>query len=288
MTEWLQDMGGPSFAQIYAVSAELFRGRSDFQEIRVVRNQDFGVMLILDDAVQTTERDEFIYHEMLAHVPLLAHPSPRRVLIVGGGDGGLLEEALKHPLEAAVMVEIDRQVIEVTRRFLPDVPRGAFEDPRTHLVIADGIRFMTETAERFDVILVDSTDPKGPALGLFAESFYAAARRRLTPGGLIAVQSGSPLYQQDLIRMVRTNLQPAFPRIATYLASVPTYPGVLWSFTLGTIGDAPRLPAAAEVVRRTAGFGLQYLTPLILRAAFELPPFIARDLGIPAQWTDSA
>ncbi len=175
---WLTDVGGPGFAQTYRIEEELYRGRSDFQEIRVIRNQDFGVMLVLDDAVQTSVRDEFIYHEMLAHVPLLAHPAPRRALIIGGGDGGVLEEALKHPLEGAVMVEIDRQVVEITRRFLPEIPGRAFDDPRAHLIIADGIRYLRETADTFDVILVDSTDPKGPAIGLFEQPFYGDARRR--------------------------------------------------------------------------------------------------------------
>jgi spermidine synthase len=150
-------------------------------------------MLVLDDAVQTTERDEFIYHEMLAHVPLLAYPAPRRVLIIGGGDGGVLKEALKHPLDAATLVEIDREVVEVTRRFLPQIPGGAFGDHRSHLLIMDGIRYLRETAETFDAILVDSTDPKGPAVGLFSQAFYADAERRLDPAGLIGVQSGSPL-----------------------------------------------------------------------------------------------
>lgn len=280
MSEWLTDVGGPGFAHTYRIEEDLYGGRSPFQEIRVIANRDFGRMLVLDEAVQTTERDEFIYHEMLAHVPLLAHAAPRRVLIIGGGDGGVLEEALKHPLEAAVLVEIDRDVIEVTRHFLPQIPGGAFEDPRTRLHIADGIRYMDETAETFDVILVDSTDPKGPAVGLFAEAFYAAAGRRLTPSGLIAVQSGSPLYQQDLIRMVRANLGAVFPHVATYTATVPTYPGGLWTFTIGAAGADPRAVSEEMVARRTAGFALQYLTPQIYRAAFALPPFIATDLGI--------
>ncbi len=280
MSEWLTDAGGPGFAHIYRIEEDLYRGRSDFQEIRVIRNSDFGRMLVLDDAVQTTERDEFIYHEMLAHVPLLAHPAPQRVLIIGGGDGGLLEEALKHPLEAAVMVEIDRQVVDVTLRFLPEIAGSAFDDPRARLIIGDGIRFMRETADPFDVILVDSTDPKGPAVGLFSEAFYADARRCLRPGGLIAVQSGSPLYQQDLIRAVRANMGQAFPSVSTYLASVPTYPGVIWSFTLGATVADPAHVSEEDIARRTRGFGLQYLTPEIFRAAFAVPPFLALALGM--------
>ncbi len=280
MNQWLQDAGGAGFAHAYRIEEELYRGRSAFQEIRVVVNAGFGRMLVLDDAVQTTERDEFIYHEMLAHVPLLAHPAPRRLLIIGGGDGGLLEEALKHPLAEAVMVEIDREVVEVTRRFLPQIPGGAFDDPRARLVIADGIRYVSTSAETFDVVLVDSTDPKGPAVGLFSEAFYADVRRLLRPGGLVAVQSGSPLYQLDLLRAVREGLGKAFPVVSTYLATVPTYPGALWSFTIGSTGGEPAQTPVEEVARRTEGFGLQYLTPAGFRAAFDLPPFLARELGI--------
>lgn len=280
MSEWLTDVGGPGFAHTYRIEGELYRARSAFQEIRVIVNQDFGRMLVLDDAVQTTERDEFIYHEMLAHVPLLTHPAPRRALIIGGGDGGALEEALKHPLGAAVMVEIDGEVINAARQFLPQIPGGAFEDPRTRLLIEDGIRYLRQTSETFDVILVDSTDPKGPAVGLFSQAFYADADRVLGPDGLIAVQSGSPLYQQDLIRMVRANLQAVFPHVATYLAPVPTYPGVLWSFTIASKSADPSEVSEEAAARRTAAFGLQYYTPQIHRAAFHLPPFLARDLGI--------
>lgn len=283
MTAWLTDPGGEAFAHTYRIDAELYRGRSPYQEIRVVQNADFGRMLILDEAVQTTERDEFIYHEMLAHPPLVTHPAPRRLLIIGGGDGGLLEEALKHPLETAVMVEIDREVVEVTRRFLPAIPGGAFDDPRTRLVIGDGVAFLRETEERFDVILVDSTDPKGPAVGLFSRAFYADAARALTPQGIIAVQSGSPLYQQPVIRDVRTHLAALFPTVATYLAPVPTYPGVLWTFTMGSRAGDPAAVPAETVARRTAGFRLQYYTPHGHAAAFHLPPFLARDLGIPPE-----
>ncbi|MDR7463977.1 MAG: polyamine aminopropyltransferase [Armatimonadota bacterium] len=282
MNQWLHDAGGAGFAHAYRIDQELYRGRSSFQEIRVIANSDFGRILVLDDAVQTTERDEFIYHEMLAHVPLLAHPAPRRLLSIGGGDGGLLEEALKHPLAEAVIVEIDREVVEVTRRFLPQIPGGAFDDPRTRLVIADGIGYVRESTETFDVILVDSTDPKGPAVGLFSQAFYADLRRRLRSGGLVAVQSGSPLYQLDLLRAVRAGLGKAFPLVCTYLATVPTYPGALWSFTVGTTGGDPAQTPAEEVTRRTAGFGLQYLTPAGFRAAFDLPPFLARELGMTA------
>lgn len=277
--EWISDPGGEGFAQTYRVEAWLHDSRSAFQHIQVVQNKDFGRMLILDDAVQTTERDEFIYHELLSHVPILAHPAPRRLLIIGGGDGGLLREALRHPLTHATMVEIDGEVIEVTRRLLPAIPGGAFADPRTRLLVEDGIRFVRETAETFDVALVDSTDPKGPSLVLFTTEFYGHLARVLGAGGVLAVQSGSPLYQQDVIALVRRNMTPHFRWVRTYLGTVPTYPGVLWSFTVGTQSRDPAALDEAELAKRMAGIPTRYYTPSAHRHLFTPPPFLREVLG---------
>src|SRR5437899_2569145 len=189
--EWIADLVGPGLAQAMQVDAILYDGRSAFQHIQVATSRLFGRMLILDDAIQTTERDEYTYHEMLAHLPLVTHPAPQRVLIIGGGDGGTLEESLKHPLQHVTMVEIDRDVVDVCRRFLPGISGEAFHDPRTHLLIEDGIAYVRASPERFDIILVDSTDPKGPGLALFSPEFYAACAARLTDDGLLVAQSGS-------------------------------------------------------------------------------------------------
>ncbi len=272
--EWIADPGGPGFAHIYRVDALLHDSRSAYQRIRVIDNTDFGRMLILDEAVQTTERDDFIYHEMLAHVPLCAHPAPRRVLIIGGGDGGLLREALRHPIEHATMVELDREVIEVTRRWIRSIPGDAFDDPRTRLLIEDGIQFARQTTERFDVALVDSTDPKGPSLGLFSREFYGNIARLLGPSGVLAVQSGSPLYQQDVVAMVHRNMDPHFRWVRTYLGTVPTYPGVLWTFTLGAQARDPKAIDQAEIARRLQGIATQYYTPAAHHGLFDLPPFL--------------
>lgn len=272
---WITDAGGEGFGHTYRVDALLYDARSAYQRIRVIDNRDFGRMLILDDAVQTTERDEFIYHELLSHVPLCAHPSPRRVLIIGGGDGGLLREALRHPLAHATMVEIDRDVIEVTRRFIPSIPGAAFDDPRTRLLVEDGIRFARESTERFDVALVDSTDPKGPSLGLFSIEFYGDLARILGPDGVLAVQSGSPLYQQDVMDMVARGMAPHFRWVRRYLGTVPTYPGVLWTFTIGSQARDPAGIDEAELSRRLAGIATRYYTPSAHRHLFTFPPFLA-------------
>ncbi|MGQ0548556.1 MAG: polyamine aminopropyltransferase [Armatimonadota bacterium] len=273
--EWITDPGGEGFAHTYRVDRLLYDGRSAFQRIRVIDNRDFGRMLILDDAVQTTERDEFIYHELLSHVPLCAHPAPARLLIIGGGDGGLLREALRHPLAHATMVEIDPDVIDVTRRFIPSIPASAFDDPRARLLVADGIVFARDCTESFDVALVDSTDPKGPSLGLFSGAFYGDLARVLGPNGVLAVQSGSPIYQEDVIAMVARAMKPHFRWVRRYLGTVPTYPGVLWSFTIGSQGRDPVALDEVELSRRMHGIATRYYTPASHRYLFALPPFLA-------------
>lgn len=252
MPEWIVDIVGPGFAQATQVDDILYDGRSAFQHIQIAASRLFGRMLVLDDAVQTTEQDEYAYHEMLAHLPLVTHPSPRRVLIVGGGDGGTLEEVLKHHVDHATMVEIDRDVVDVCRRFLPAISGHAFDDPRVHLLIEDGIEFVRTTPERFDVILVDSTDPKGPGVALFSAEFFAACARILGDEGLLVAQSGSLLYQKDLTAMVRRHLRTAFPLVGTYWTPVPAYPGVLWSFSYGSKRHDPGALAREAIARRLA------------------------------------
>ncbi len=277
---WITDQGGEAFAHIYRVDAVLHDRRSAFQRVRIIENKDFGRMLILDDAVQTTERDEFIYHELLSHVPLCTHRAPRRALIIGGGDGGLLRETLRHPIEHATMVEIDREVIDATLRWIPTIPGGSYQDPRARLLVGDGIEFVRSGDEDFDVAMVDSTDPKGPSLGLFSSEFYAQMAGRLGDGGVLAVQSGSPLYQQDLIAMVRRNMAPHFRWVRTYLGAVPTYPGVLWTFTLGSQARDPMDASPEETTARMRGIPTRYYLPAAHRDLFVLPPFL--HVAIPA------
>ncbi|MDR5697535.1 MAG: polyamine aminopropyltransferase [Armatimonadota bacterium] len=274
MTEWFHDTGGEGFAHAYRIDEVLFDARSPYQHVRVVRTPTFGRMLVLDDAVQTTETDEFIYHEMLAHLPLVTHPNPKSLLIIGGGDGGLLEEGLKHPLERAVMVEIDRMVVDATVRFIPEIPAGAFDDPRAELRIQDGFAYVRETPLRFDVALVDSTDPQGPSVPLFGAEFYGDLHRILADDGVLAVQSGSPFYQRDLIGQVRRNMGQHFPIVQTYVATVPTYPGVLWSFTLGSKRYDPLQTDPERIASRIDHLGLRYYTADRHHCALRPPPFL--------------
>jgi len=271
---WLVDQGSPDITSAFRVTRLVHTEQTPYQHLEIYDSAIFGRMLVLDGAVQTTEREEFVYHEMLAHPALCTHPAPKRVLIIGGGDGGALEEALKHPLEAATLVEIDEAVVRTSREYLSGVAGRAFEDSRAKLVIGDGIAYAGETSERFDVVMVDSTDPQGPAVGLFAPEFYGTIARRLTPNGLLVVQSGSAIYQGDLIRSVRRTLRPFFPVVRTYVAAVVEYPGTLWSFTVGSLGPDPLAVSAETIAKRTEGFRLRYYTPVVHRAAFEPPPFL--------------
>ncbi|MGH2348058.1 MAG: polyamine aminopropyltransferase [bacterium] len=277
MSQWVSDMVGPGFAQATEIDEILFDRRSAYQRVQIARSELFGRMLILDDAVQTTERDEFIYHEMLVHLPLVTHPGPRRVLIIGGGDGGALKEALKHPLVAATMVDIDGEVIAASRRYLPAISAGAFDHPRAHVRVEDGIAFVHTTAEQFDCIAVDSTDPKGPGLALFSDEFFAGCARVLTDEGVLAVQSGSLLYQRSLGAQVVRALEALFPVVAPYWAPVPSYPGVLWGFTCASRRFDPRTLTADAIAMRLAGIETRFYSPAAHRAALVIPALPAFD-----------
>ncbi|MFN8632635.1 MAG: polyamine aminopropyltransferase [Chloroflexota bacterium] len=258
------------YQQRFQLRAFLWEGRSAFQHVEIVDTVSFGRALILDDALQTTEADEFLYHEPLVQIPLLAHPNPRRVLIVGGGDGGALRHVLLHDtVEKAVQVEIDELVVTACREWLPSLAGGAFEHPRAELIIGDGLAYMRDVSEPFDVILVDSTDPVGPAEGLISEEFYRLAYGALSPDGIFAMQTGSPLLMRDELDAAAARMRRVFPIVSTYLGHVPSYPGVLWSWTAGSKTLDPSVP------RRTPPTGLRFYTPEVHRGAFALPPYLA-------------
>ena len=230
-----------------------------------------------DDILQTTERDEFIYHEMLTHVPILSHGAVHSVLIIGGGDGGMLREVCKHrAIGRIVQVEIDPEVIEFSKKYLPMLSAGAFDDPRYELVIADGAKYVAESEDEFDVIIVDSTDPIGPGEVLFTDNFYANAKRRLAEGGVIVTQNGVPFTQGDELAGTMRAFKNLFADYACYLATVPGYAGGPMAFGWGT--DDPKLRATPlEVLeRRFAAEKLEtkYYTPEVHKAAFALPRYI--------------
>jgi spermidine synthase len=220
----------------------------------------------------TAEKDEFVYHEMIAHVPLATHPAPRKVLVVGGGDGGVIREALRHPtVERAVLAEIDGQVIKRSQEFLPSIA-GALTDPRVTLAVGDGIKHVKEHRGEYDVIVCDSTDPIGPAVGLFSREFYADVREALTPDGIFVAQSESPFLHGELIARVVKDLAAVFPVARLYWAVIPTYPGAMWTFAIGSKKHDP----AADF--RRVELPTKYYSSDIHRASFVLPPFVAERL----------
>ncbi|MHB9024316.1 MAG: polyamine aminopropyltransferase [Armatimonadota bacterium] len=267
--------------QAVQVREILYDGTSEFQHLQVLDTVPFGRMLVLDDATQTSVVDEYVYHEMLVHVPMMAHPDPRRVLIIGGGDGGALRRVLEYPVEKATMVEIDGEVVRVSRELLPSIAGDAFDDPRTELIIGDGVKYLAETQEHFDVILVDSTDPVGPAVDLFGETFYENVRRVLGDNGIVVTQSGSPLVMLDEFVDAIARLRPIFPCVKPYLCSIPLYPGVLWSFTAASTTIDPSAVSLESIARRLRANGQPtgWYTPAIHAAAFALPNYLNAVLG---------
>jgi spermidine synthase len=276
--DWFQERLFPHVRQTFEITKVLFRERTEHQDLIIFETPTYGRVLALDSIIQVTERDEFVYHEMMAHMPIIAHGRARRVLIVGGGDGGILREALRHKsIEHVTMVEIDRAVVDMCLEYMPSIPKRAFRDRRANLVIADGARFVAETDERFDVVIVDSTDPMGPGEVLFTERFYRNCHRVLTPGGILVNQNGVPFMQADEVTMTYRRRRKSFKDVGFYVAAVPSYYGGL--MTLGWASDNPRLRhvPAATIARRVATAGLtrtRYYTPAIHNAAFALPAFV--------------
>lgn len=273
----------PGFENVY--HGELLHSeRSAFQKVDVFEHPHFGRVLTLDDLVQTTERDEFCYHEMLTHPALCALESVERVLIIGGGDGGTLRHVLMHGPSEVIMCEIDEVVVRVCRELMPSLSDGAFDDPRAHVVFEDGAAFAADHEDEFDAIVVDGSDAVGPATVLFSEGFYASCRRALRTGGVFVSQTGSPMFQVDEYLLAQRNLGTTFPVVEPYVSFVPTYPGVLWSYTSATDGLPPSAVSPDVVRARLAerGVATRFYTPELHRGAFALPAFV-QELSAPAE-----
>jgi spermidine synthase len=279
--DWYYETERSGYAQGLRVRERITTIRTPFQGLEVIDTDAFGRVLILDEALQTSEFDEFMYHEMLVHVAMMSHPAPRRVLIIGGGDGGTLRRVLEYPDVEPVQVEIDAAVIESCKTYLPSVSAGAYENPRATVVVGDGIPYMKENQGVFDVIIVDSTDPIGPAVQLFEAPFYADVARSLADDGLLVAQSSSPIFMGDELRQQTANLRQVFPIVRTYLGLVTGYPGGLWSYTIGSKQHDPIEVPTENIASRLAANAnrTRYYTPAIHHAAFVLPPFIAELLA---------
>lgn len=252
------------------ITRTLHTEKSEFQDIAVIDTVEFGRMLTLDGLVMTTIRDEFVYHEMITHLALNTHANPKKVLVVGGGDGGAIREIIKHPaVEKATLVEIDGRVIEVSKQYLPEIA-GALGDPKVEVLVDDGIKHLADKADTYDVICIDSTDPIGSAEGLFAADFYRSVYRSLKEDGIMVAQTESPFFNAGLITRVNKDISEIFPITRLYLAAIPTYPSGLWSFTMGSKKYDPLEVDETKIPE----YPTKYYSPRIHKSVFALPKFV--------------
>ena len=278
MNLWIKEIHQGMVGLSFKVEKTLFSDQSRFQQVDVVKTHGHGCMLLNDGLIMLSERDEFVYHEMIAHVPLFVHPSPRHVLVIGGGDGGTVREVLKHPeISRVVMVEIDDMVVRACRTYLPTLS-AAMDDPRLELLIEDGVKYVARTKEKFDIVIIDSTDPVGPAAPLINKPFYEKVAGLLKPDGILISQAESPWYDHEIQHAMLMNQRPFFKKLHIYLFSTLTYPGGLWSFAYGSKNLCPIRNFEPTRVERS-GILTRYYNPGMHRSAFMLPNFVAENLS---------
>ena len=269
------------YSQSVVIKDPIVSVNSEFQSIEIFENPFFGKVLTLDGVMQTTERDEFFYHEMFVHVPLFSHQNPKKVLIIGGGDGGILREVLKHStVESVVMVEIDGMVVSSCKEHMPSLSAGAFTNAKAEVIIGDGIDYVKNTTQTFDVIIVDSTDPINCGEVLFTKEFYQNAKNILNEGGIIATQSGVPFFQSDELKHIKDKLGSLFQHFTFYVVPVPTYVGGFMCLSLAT--DALLQLNNKELVAKRLSkenLALKYYNADIHIASFALPEYIKKILN---------
>lgn len=259
------------------VEKVLFSGKSEFQTVDVVETKGHGKMLLNDGLIMVTERDEFAYHDMITHVPMFTHPNPKNVLVIGGGDGGTAREVLRHSsVEKCTMVEIDGMVVEACREHIPQTSKD-LTHPKMNLIIGDGVEFVKKTKDKFDVIIVDSTDPIGPAQPLFGVEFYRDVFNCLAEDGIVVSQGESSWYAMDIQQSLLKVLNQVFPACYLYSFSNLTYPGGLWSFTFASKSYHPISDFDAERVK-SSGLDFDYYNADLHKAAFALPSFVKKGL----------
>jgi spermidine synthase len=264
----------------------LYRTRTPYQELLVIDTYEYGRMLVLDGMVMVTDFDEFIYHEMIVHVPMCLHPNPKQVLVIGGGDGGSVREILKHPsVEKIVLCEIDEEVINASRKYFPQLSKD-LDNPKVEIIVKDAIEYVKKfyviaseakqpSVNSFDVIIIDSSDPVGPATGLFSYSFLRDVFNCLSPDGIVSAQSESPHLHPNRVRGVYQIMKQLFQHSAVYCAPIPTYPTGYWSFTLGSKSHNPITDFSQERIKKLEP-NLQYYNRDIHQSAFALPTFLRR------------
>ncbi|NKI74417.1 polyamine aminopropyltransferase [Dickeya sp. CFBP 2040] len=271
-----------NFGQYFSIEQVLYHEKTDHQDLIIFENAALGRVMALDGVVQTTERDEFIYHEMMTHVPLLAHGSAKRVLIIGGGDGGMLREVCRHRhIEQITMVEIDAGVVAFCRQYLPNHSAGAYDDPRFRLVIDDGVNFVNACQEKFDVIISDCTDPIGPGENLFTSDFYQGCARCLNDGGIFVAQNGVSFLQQDEAVNSHQKLSHYFSDVSFYQTAIPTYYGGIMTFAWASNNPALRAIDQNSLQQRfdSSEITCRYYNPAIHIGSFALPQYLLNALS---------
>jgi len=275
---WVVEWHSPESGMLSVVEQILYSGRTKYQEVDVMRNRDYGKMLVLDGKLQSSTSDEFIYHEMLVHPALITQGRPRDVLIIGGGEGATLREVLRYnSVGRAVMVDIDGEVVEICEKYLPEMHRGSFHDPRTSVIIDDGRKFLMNAKDQFDAVLVDATDPieGGPSRLLYTVEFYELVRSRLRDGGVVATQGTSTFYNAKTFALIMNTMGRVFPHVRGYQASIPSYISD-WGFVVGSLGEDPAGISPEEAGRRARELGiagLKYYEPARHPYYFWLPPY---------------
>lgn len=275
MDLWFTEKQTETYGITAKIKQTLVREQTDFQDLAIIETEQFGRMLVLDGMVMTTVKDEFVYHEMVAHPALVTHPNPQHVLVVGGGDGGVIREVLKHPkVEKAVLVDIDGKVIEYSKKYLPEIA-GKLEDPRVEVIVGDGYMHIHEHKHEYDVVMVDSTEPVGPAVQLFEKGFYQGIYDALKDDGLFVAQTDNPWFKGELLSQVNRDVKEIFPLVRVYQANIPTYPSGLWTFTIGSKTHDPLQIDENHIPT----LDTKYYTPQLHKAAFVLPKFVQDLLG---------
>ena len=279
MDLWVEEQHRGTYSTRWRCKNVLFSKQSKYQHIEVVDTFSHGTLLLNDGIVMLSEKDEFIYHEMIAHVPLFSHPCPKKLLIIGGGDGGSAREALKHEsVSECVLVEIDKMVVDVAKKYFPQVATS-FKNPKLKLKIQDGVQFVKNTSQKFDVVLVDSTDPFGPAEELFSKTFYKHVYNLLKKDGILVVQAESPFFEIKTQQFILHGLKAAFPLVSLYNYSNTVYPGGLWSFAFASKKYHPIKDFKAQRLQKSK-FKLCYYNKEIHKAAFAKPEFMKKNLNI--------
>ncbi|SUB83375.1 Spermidine synthase [Pragia fontium] len=270
------------FGQFFSIKKTLYHNKTDHQDLIIFENDVMGRVMALDGVVQTTERDEFIYHEMMAHIPIFAHGKAKRILIIGGGDGGMLREVCRHQgVEHITMVEIDANVVEFCREYLPHHSAGSYEDPRFNLVIEDGVNFVNQTELKFDVIISDCTDPIGPGESLFTSDFYQGCARCLNENGIFVAQNGVCFLQQDEAVNSHQKLANYFEDVSFYQAAIPTYYGGIMTFAWASQNPQLRHHQLTTIESRFTASGMhcRYYNPAIHLGSFALPQYLQDTLS---------